>query len=102
MLRPLSLLFFIKKSKVNSAGMTSIFLRITLDGRRGEFSVHRKVHINKWDSRAQSVLGNSAEAQEINRYLSGITNEVYSIQQNFEREDCNTTYFLDQKVIFLS
>lgn len=87
MLRPLSLLFFIKKSKVNSAGMTSIFLRITLDGRRCEFSVHRKVHLDKWNSRAQSVLGNSAEAQEINRYFSGITNEVYSIQQNFERED---------------
>ena len=87
MLRPLSLLFFIKKSKVNSVGMTSIFLRITLDGRRCEFSVHRKVHLDKWNSRAQSVLGNSSEAQEINRYLSGITNEVYSIQQNFERED---------------
>ena len=87
MLRPLSLLFFIKKSKLNSAGMTSIFLRITLDGHRCEFSVHRKVHLDKWNSRTQSVLGNSAEAQEINRYLSGITNEIYSIQQNFERED---------------
>jgi hypothetical protein len=32
-------------------------------------------------------MGNSAEAQEINRYLSVITNEIYSIQQNFERED---------------
>ncbi|MBW4969043.1 site-specific integrase [Croceibacter atlanticus] len=87
MLRPLSLLFFIKKSKVNSAGKTSIFLRITLDGRRCEFSVHRKVHLDYWNSRTQIVMGNSAEAQEINRYLSVITNEIYSIQQNFERED---------------
>ena len=87
MLRPLSLLFFIKKSKVNSAGMTSIFLRITLEGRRCEFSVHRKVHLDKWSSRNQSVLGSSAEAQEINRYLRGLANEVYSIQQNFEREN---------------
>ncbi|MDC0008299.1 site-specific integrase [bacterium] len=87
MLRPLSLLFFIKKSKVNSVGMATIFLRITLDGRRCEFSVHRKVHLDGWSSRTQSVLGNSAKAQEINRYLSGITNEVYSIQQNFERDE---------------
>ena len=67
--------------------MTSIFLRITLEGRRCEFSVHRKVHLDKWSSRNQSVLGSSAEAQEINRYLRGLANEVYSIQQNFEREN---------------
>lgn len=87
MLRPLSLLFFIKKSKVNNAGMTSIFLRITLDGQRCEFSVHRKVHLDKWSARNQALLGNSPEAQEVNRYLSGLTNEIYSIQQNFEREN---------------
>ncbi len=83
----LSLLFFIKKSKVNSLGKTSIFLRITLDGGRCEFSVHRQVHPDYWNSRTQLVLGNSAEAQEINRHLSVIKNKVYSIQQNFEREN---------------
>jgi len=86
----LSLLFFIKKSKVNSLGKTSIFLRITLYGGRCEFSVHRQVHPDYWNSRTQLVLGNSAEAQEINRHLSVIKNKVYSIQQNFERE--NSSY----------
>ena len=86
----LSLLFFIKKSKANSSGKTSIFLRITLDGRRREFSVHRKVHLDYWNSRTQLALGNSPEAQEINRHLGVIKNKVYSIQQNFERD--NTAY----------
>ena len=86
----LSILFFIKKSKVNSLGKTSIFLRITLDGARCEFSVHRQIHPDYWNSRTQLVLGNSAEAQEINRHLSVIKNKVYSIQQNFERE--NSSY----------
>ncbi|RXG11238.1 site-specific recombinase XerD [Leeuwenhoekiella aestuarii] len=89
----LSLLFFIKKSKVNSLGKTSIFLRITLDGRRCEFSVHRKVHPNYWNSKTQLVLGNSAEAQEINRHLSVMKNKVYSIQQNFERENSSYSAF---------
>lgn len=85
----LSLLFFIKKSKANSSGKTTIFLRITLDGRRCEFSVHRKVHLDYWNSRTQLVMGNSAEAQEINRHLGVLKNKIYSIQQNFERENTN-------------
>tara|TARA_R100000306_G_C4379749_1_gene143611 strand:- start:4482 stop:5717 length:1236 start_codon:yes stop_codon:yes gene_type:complete len=86
----LSLLFFIKKSKVNSSGKTTIFLRITLDGRRSEFSVHRKIRLNWWNSKAQRAMGNSPEAQNINQHLSILRNKVYSIQQNFERE--NETY----------
>jgi len=83
----LSLLFFIKKSKVNVSGKTTIFLRITLDGRRCEFSVHRKIKVDWWNSRTQLALGNSIEAQEINRHLSVVKNKIYSIQQNFERDN---------------
>jgi site-specific recombinase XerD len=83
----LSLLFFIKKSKVNSSGKTTIFLRITLDGQRCEFSVHRKIQLNWWNPKTQLALGNSAEAQEINRHLGVIKNKVYSVQQNFERDN---------------
>lgn len=83
----LSLLFFIKKSKVNSSGKTTIFLRITLDGQRCEFSVHRKIQLNWWNPKTQLALGNSAEAQEINRHLGVIKNKVYSVQQNLERDN---------------
>jgi hypothetical protein len=83
----ISLLFFIKKSKVNSSGKTTIFLRITLDGQRSEFSVYRKIQPKLWSSKTQLALGNSAEAQEINKHLSVIKNKVYSIQQNFERNN---------------
>ena len=83
----LSLLFFIKKSKVNSSGKTTIFLRITLDGQRCEFSIHRKIQLNWWNPKTQLALGNSAEAQEINRHLGVIKNKVYSVQQNFERDN---------------
>ncbi|WP_055445686.1 site-specific integrase [Lacinutrix mariniflava] len=82
----LSLLFYIKKSKADSLGKTNIYLRITLDKRRSEFSIHRKIHINDWNSQNQLAIGNSIEAREINRQLSLIKNKVYSIQQNFERE----------------
>ncbi len=84
---PLLLLFFIKKSKANSLGKTNIYLRITLNGRRSEFSIHRKIHIDEWNSRNQLAIGNSIEAQGINRQLELIKNKIYTIQQYFDREN---------------
>ncbi|WP_178988300.1 site-specific integrase [Winogradskyella schleiferi] len=86
----ISLLFYIKKSKADVTGKTNIYLRITLDGCRTEFSVHRKIRIDWWNSRTQLAMGNSPEAQNINQHLSILRNKVYSIQQNFERD--NETY----------
>ena len=86
----ISLLFYIKKSKADRNGKTNIYLRITFDGRRSEFSIHRKTHIDWWNSKAQLAMGNSPEVQNINQHLSILRNKVYSIQQNFERE--NETY----------
>lgn len=84
---PLLLLFFIKKSKANSLGKTNIYLRITLNGRRSEFSIHRKIHIDEWNSRNQLAIGNSIEAQGINRQLELIKNKIYTIQQYFDRDN---------------
>ena len=83
----LSLLFYIKKSKADEHGKANIYMRITLDGRRAECSVSRKVKLNEWNSKTQLALGNSVAAQEINRHLGVIKNKVYSIQQNFERDN---------------
>ncbi|HEA30688.1 MAG TPA: hypothetical protein ENH91_11975, partial [Leeuwenhoekiella sp.] len=89
----LSLLFYIKKSKADSTGKTNIYLRITLDGHRSEFSIHRKIRVDWWNSRTQSAMGNSPESQNINKHLSILKNKVYSIQQNFERESDSDIVF---------
>jgi site-specific recombinase XerD len=81
----LSLLFYIKKSKADDLGKATIYMRITLDGQRAEFSVHRKVKFNEWNSKTQLAMGNSIVAQEINRELGIIKNKIYSIQQQFQR-----------------
>lgn len=82
----LSLLFYIKKSKADEYGKAVIYLRITLNGRRAECSVHRKVKVDDWHSKTQRALGNSQNSQEINREISIITDKIYSIQHQFQRE----------------
>lgn len=82
----LSILFYIKKSKANLQGYTNVYLRITLDGKRAECSINRKVHIDLWNSRLQKALGNLPENQEINREIELIRNKIYTIEQKFQRD----------------
>lgn len=86
----LSILFYVKKSKANLQSYTNIYLRITIDGKRAECSINRKVHTDLWNSRLQKALGNSSENQEINREIDFIKNKIYTIEQKFQRD--GTTY----------
>jgi site-specific recombinase XerD len=76
-------LFYIKKTKINSNQKTSIYLRITVNGKRAELSIQRKISVEKWNSDSNRVKGFSKEAQEINQYLDLISNKLYKIHQQF-------------------
>ncbi|SFS46063.1 site-specific integrase [Lutibacter maritimus] len=76
-------LFYIKKSKADVNQKANIYLRITVNGKRSELSIDRKVPIDKWNSIANKVKGFSKEAQEINQYIELITNKLNKIHQKF-------------------
>ena len=97
----LSLLFYIKKSKADEYGKAVIYLRITLNGRRAECSVHRKVKVDDWHSKTQRALGNSQNSQEINREISIITDKIYGIQHQFQREGKSYKEYLEFRDIQL-
>ena len=81
MKKSLSLLFYIKKSKADDSGRANIYLRLTVDGKRAEFSINRKTPIDNWNTDANSVRGNSIEAHEINKHIATIKNKIYLIEQ---------------------
>lgn len=76
-----SLLFYIKSSKADSNNKANIYCRITINGKRSEFSVRRKIDINKWNSDAGKVKGNSLDAKELNRYIDVVSNKIHRIHQ---------------------
>lgn len=76
-----SLLFYIKKSKADSAGRANIYLRITVNGKRAELSIRRKIIIVNWNAETNMARGNSPKSQEINRYITTIKNRMYNIEQ---------------------
>ena len=79
----ISLLFYIKRCKADVNSKANIYLRITVDSRRSEFSIQRKVPIDKWNPSANKVKGFSKEAQEINQYIDLISNKINKIHQQF-------------------
>lgn len=82
-----SLLFYIKRSKADVNGKVNIYLRITIDSKRAELSIKRKVSLSKWNPSANRVKGFSKEAQEVNQYIDLITNKINKIHQRFIEED---------------
>jgi len=82
-----TLLFYVKRTKINSNGKVSIYLRITVNGKRAELSINRKVDIDKWNSAANKVKGYSKEAQEINSYIDSIKLKINKIHQTLLEEN---------------
>ncbi|MCF6168216.1 site-specific integrase [Lutibacter sp.] len=87
----ISLLFYIKRAKFDRNNKANIYLRITVNGKRAEFSINRKVNLEKWNSEANKVKGFSKEAQEINQYIDLISNKIYKIHQHFIDENKSFT-----------
>lgn len=72
-----SLLFFIRKERMNTDGEAPIFLRITINGKRAEISIKRYIDPNKWDSKANKAKGNKSEIKSLNLYLDTVKNKIH-------------------------
>ena len=76
-----SVLFYPRGNDIDKNGNAPIYLRITVNGKRSEFSIKRKVLLNKWNSEAGKVRGTTADVRELNRYMDSIKVKVHKIQE---------------------
>ena len=64
-----SILIWINSSRAKDNG-AEIFARVTVNQRRVNISLKRKVNIDSWDKAKSRVKGNSQEARVINIYAN--------------------------------
>jgi site-specific recombinase XerD len=83
----LSVLFFVKRTKTNVNGLLPIFIRITVNGERIEFSTKRFTPSDKWSVEGNRMKGTSAESKATNSYLDTLKAKVYDYQQQLIWED---------------
>lgn len=64
----ISTLFHLRKDKMNKQKQVPIYLRITIDGRRFEWSTQRYIDLVKWSQPAEKVKGTTEESKSINAF----------------------------------
>ena len=72
----MSILFYLKRTKVNAAGSCPIYTRVTIAGKRLEFSTTKFVDPSKWSLEGYKVKGIGEEARSINNHLDLLKNQV--------------------------
>ena len=70
--------FFVQAGRADKKGMVPLIGRIELGRRHSAFSAKKKIPLSLWDSRKQRLLGKSAIANSINRYLNECTALVHA------------------------
>ncbi|MDT0688724.1 site-specific integrase [Salegentibacter sp. F188] len=83
--------FYTRKSRSNKSTESDIYLRVTVDSKRSDMSIGRKVDPRKWNSTSEKMMGRSQEAQEVNNYMDVLKNKLKRIQQNFLDRDQRIT-----------
>jgi site-specific recombinase XerD/ribosomal protein S17E len=82
----LSILFYAKRAKTTKDGLIPIYMRVTIDGQRIEFTTKRYVTPERWSVEGNCMKGTSAESKAINSYLDTLKAKVYEHQQELIRE----------------
>jgi hypothetical protein len=81
-----SILFYIKRAKVNSNGVCPIYVRVTIDAKRFEFSANKSVSPDQWSGEGSKVRGGGKEARSIND-----KNKVLEAEKRLFKKDMEIT-----------
>ena len=78
----ISVLFYAKRSKAKNNDQVPVYLRITVNGKRSEFSTGKNVASSKWNPEISRLKGNSEEARTINKYFDVLLSKILEIERN--------------------
>lgn len=81
-----TILFWLYKGKIKN-GQAPIYCRITVNGKRAQFSTKRSIDPNKWIAAAGAAKGNSEEARILNTYLNKLKTELHKHYNLLEATD---------------
>jgi len=81
-----SILFWLKKSKASN-GKAPLYARLTVNGKRAEISLKRKITIANWCPLKSRMKGTKEESRLINNYLDQVSSEIYQSKTELTAED---------------
>ncbi|MDG1729439.1 MAG: Arm DNA-binding domain-containing protein [Algibacter sp.] len=81
-----TVIFFTRKSR-STPNQISIYVRITVNGKRSEISLKRSIDQNQWDSTKNRGRGQSERIKVLNAYLDGVYNKLLQCHKELLEED---------------
>lgn len=81
-----SVLFWVYGKRVIK-DQVNIYVRITLNGKRVNVSLKRKINITTWDEKTQRAIGTDKDSRILNLYLNEVQSKVYRIYEDFKKDD---------------
>ena len=78
-----TILFWINSSRAKN-NLAEIYVRITVDGKKANISLKRKVNVDQWNNAKKRVNGSSAKARQINSYIDETYTQLFQIYQDLK------------------
>ncbi|WP_238474627.1 Arm DNA-binding domain-containing protein [Maribacter algarum] len=67
-----AILSYLRTGRLNNRGKAPIYIRITVNGNRSEFSIKRKIKPENWNSIKGRDKGSSQKGIDLNRYIDDL------------------------------
>lgn len=83
----ITLHFYAKSTKSNTDGKLPIYVRLTINGERMEFSSKKFIDKTKWSPEQAKMKGHTEEARSINSYLDMMRSKVLSAEMDLIHKD---------------
>lgn len=78
-----STLFLVQKSKaINNEAL--LYARVTVNGKRADISLKKKISLSIWDNKKKKARGNSNEVIQINEYLKQVRTQLFQCYQDLK------------------
>ena len=80
-----SMLFWLKLSNAKN-GKAPMYARITVNGKRVEISLNRKVEVSQWSPTKNRIKGTRQEARILNNYLDQVHREIHTAKNELKSD----------------
>lgn len=75
----MTILFWLYKSKENKKGEIPVYVRVTIQGEREQFSTQISIPASSWNQTKQRIRGRSEQSNTINQLLDKVEADLYKV-----------------------
>jgi hypothetical protein len=94
------ILFFLKNGKRSNQKSLAIYVRVTINGERVEWTCQRNCDPARWNQQIGRVIGNKDETKSLNQYLDAIQANIFQVQKEYSlRNEPVTTTQVRAKIL---